>query len=124
MQQDIASRTDIESLMTDFYAVAITDNEIGHHFETIDLAGHLPVIVDFWEKALFGRPVYFGNPLLVHQQLHAKSRLTTRHFDRWLEIFVATVDRLFTGEVADKAKNQAHIIAKNLDQRLNQDPWV
>ena len=62
--KDIETREDIELLLTRFYDVAIVDDEIGHHFADLDLVTHLPVIVDFWEKVLFGKNIYFGNPLL------------------------------------------------------------
>ncbi len=118
---DIETRGDIEALMTEFYSVAIYDAEIGHHFLEMDLAEHLPVIVDFWEKALFARPVYLGNPLVVHQNLHEKNKMTPEHFVRWVDIFVASVDRLFEGEIADKAKYQARMISDSINQRLNEE---
>ena len=117
---DIETRSDIEALMTEFYSVAIYDAEIGHHFLGMDLDEHLPVIVDFWEKALFSRPVYYGNPLIVHQKLDEKNAMTPEHFVRWVDIFVSSVDRLFAGEVADKAKYQARMIADSINQRLNE----
>ena len=105
--------------MQAFYSVAIVDPMIGHHFDTLDLISHLPVIVDFWEKTLLGNPVYFGNPMLVHRQLHAVHPLLPGHFDRWLQIFSQTVDELFAGETAELAKARARAIAASLDQRLN-----
>lgn len=121
MPADIASRTDIETLMRHFYSIAISDAEIGHHFDDLDLDAHIPVIVDFWEKALFAKPVYFNNPLAVHQKLHDEKPMTPRHFARWVEIFAASVDELFTGEVAEGAKAKARLVADSFDQRLNTD---
>ena len=74
------TREDLEYLLNEFYKIATKDNEIGHHFDGLDLETHLPVIVDFWEKTLFGKPVYFGNPLFIHEILHAKSPLTLANF--------------------------------------------
>lgn len=120
MKHDIETREDLEKLLTEFYSVALYDKEIGHHFVDLDLKFHLPVIVDFWEKVLFGKPVYFSNPLLVHQQLHEKFPLKPEHFRRWVEIFNATVDALFAGETAENAKFRAETIAHSLNQRLNE----
>jgi hemoglobin len=117
--KDIESRADLDRLMTEFYSVAMIDPEIGHHFADLDLKAHLPVIVDFWEKNLFGKPVYFNNPLLVHQKLHERSPLTAEHFNRWVDTFSDTIDTCFAGETAELARSRARAIADSLNQRLN-----
>jgi hemoglobin len=119
MKRDIETRADLEYLLMEFYKIAIYDAEIGHHFADMDLASHMPIIVDFWEKVLFGSPVYFNNPLAVHQKLHERFPLKFEHFVRWVEIFGETVDRLFSGEMADAAKVRAKMIGHSLNQRLN-----
>ena len=118
--KDIETRGDLEHLLTEFYKIATVDAEIGHHFDDLDLAAHLPVIVDFWEKILLGNPVYFGNPMIVHQKLHEKFPLKPEHFQRWIEIFSQTIDAHFSGEQAENAKMRAKMIAHSLNQNLNQ----
>ena len=117
--RDIETRQDIEALLEGFYSVVMTDGEIGHHFNDLDLEHHLPIIANFWDKILFGNPVYFNNPLAVHQILHAKSPLLPEHFIRWVSVFSASVDKLFLGPVADQAKLKAAAIGDSLSQRLN-----
>ena len=119
MKQDIETRGDLEILLAEFYKTAIKNAEIGHHFAGLDLAAHLPIIVDFWEKILFGKPVYFGNPLLIHQKLNEKSPLTLEHFQKWFQIFSQTIDENFAGEMAENAKLRAKMIAHSLNQRIN-----
>ena len=119
MKRDIETREDLENLLNEFYSVATRDEEIGHHFAELNLQTHLPVIINFWEKVLFGNPVYFGNPLAVHQTLHEKSPLLLEHFQRWIEIFNQTVDELFVGKTAENAKLRAKMIAHSLNQNLN-----
>ena len=119
MLSDINDRGDIVRLLEKFYEVVMVDNEIGHHFVTLDLEAHLPIITDFWEKILFGKPVYFNNPFLVHQELYERSPLLPEHFERWVKIFQETVDDLFAGPVAEDAKTKAGTIGSNLSQRLN-----
>lgn len=119
MKRDIETRSDIEQLLREFYSEAVVDKQIGHHFDDLDLEAHLPVIIDFWEKVLFGKPVYFNNPLTVHQKLHEKFRLKVEHFVRWVEIFCRIVDELFEGETAEAAKLRAKTIAHSLNQKLN-----
>ena len=117
--KDIETRGNLETLLAEFYKIATIDKEIRHHFDELNSTAHLPVIVDFWEKALFGKPIYYGNPLAVHQTLHRKSPLMLEHFQRWVEIFHATVDNFFTGELADAAKLRAKMIAHSLNRNLN-----
>lgn len=119
MKRDIETRADIEELLAEFYRVVILDSEIGRHFDDLDLESHLPIIADFWEKVLFGNPLYFNNPLTVHQKLHEKSPLRSEHFVRWVEIFGQTIESLFEGETASAAKLKAKTIGHSLDQRLN-----
>jgi len=119
MKRDIETRADIEHLLTEFYKIVIYDSEIGHHFDDLNLESHLPIIADFWEKVLFGSPVYFNNPLAVHQKLHEKFPLKFEHFVRWVEIFARTVDELFEGEMAEAAKLRAKMVGHSLNERLN-----
>jgi hemoglobin len=118
--KDIETREDLEFLLSEFYKIATKDAEIGHHFADLDLELHLPIIVNFWEKVLFGKPIYFNNPLAVHKFLHDKSPLKPEHFRRWIRIFGETVDKNFTGEIAENAKLRAQMIARSLNQTLNE----
>lgn len=124
MKKDIETRADLEFLLAEFYKTATIDQEIGHHFDDLDLESHLPVIVNFWEKILFGRQVYFGNPFAVHLKLNEKSPLKFEHFQRWVHIFSRTIDELFNGTTADNAKLRAKMIAHSLNQRINQNPQI
>lgn len=121
MLKDIETREDLTHLLSEFYKVATIDKEIGHHFDNLDLELHLPVIVDFWEKILFGKPVYFNNPLAVHKLLHELSPLKPEHFQRWFKIFSAKVDELFAGKTVENAKLRAEMIAHSLNKNLNQN---
>ena len=119
MKRDIENREDIDKLMRLFYRDAIADEKIGFIFTDIaklDLEHHLPIIGDFWEKVLFGSPVYFNNPLTVHQKLHERFPLQPEHFIRWVEVFSQIVDTLFAGEIADLSKSRARAIADSLDK--------
>ena len=128
MLEDVESRADIDRLMEVFYERALSDPVIGYIFTDVaklDLEHHLPIIGDFWESLLFGTPAYQEhgrNPMLVHKELHEKSELTREHFERWLEIFNATVDELFSGENADHLKVRAQAIAVRFIHFLNVGP--
>jgi len=117
MKKDIENREDIDLLMREFYAAAMADENIGYIFTDVaklDLNKHLPVIGDFWETLLFRTGDYGRhgrNPLQVHGELDEKSPLRQQHFERWLEIFTQTVDRSFSGAVAEFIKMRAEAIA-------------
>ncbi|OCX52894.1 hypothetical protein BEL04_00765 [Mucilaginibacter sp. PPCGB 2223] len=123
MPADIASRTDIESLLTKFYERAFADDVIGFIFTEIthlDLATHLPVIANFWEDILLGTHHYHGNPVKVHLEIDRLSELNENQFNRWLFLWQITVDRYFTGPIADEARHRANNIAKVMIAKILQ----
>ena len=120
---DIKSREDIELLITKFYEKMLDDIVIGFIFTDIakiDLDEHKSVICDFWETVLFNRPVYKRGPevMRVHHELNKKIKLKKGHFTRWLFLFSSTIDELFEGEFADRAKDRANSIALLMQKRL------
>jgi hemoglobin len=73
---------------------------------------------DFWAAVLFGEPGFRGDPLTVHAALGTRVALGGREFGRWLELFDATVDTLFRGQVADHAKWRARRIAATMQRHI------
>ena len=120
MKKDIENRADIDQLMHEFYARAMSDDVIGYIFTDVaklDLDHHLPIIGDFWETLLFRTGDYGRhgrNPLQVHGVLAEKSPLRYEHFERWLEIFRGCVDEMFEGDNADFIKLRAGMIANRM----------
>jgi hemoglobin len=101
MKPDISSRKDIELLVNSFYKLATKDKIIGVFFtEVVQMQWekHIPVICDFWDSILFHTATFRGNPMIRHIELHKKKNLEDIHFDRWVELFFATVDELFEGK--------------------------
>ena len=121
--KDITSREDIELLIGRFYERMVDDPIIGFFFTyyaKIDLKSHLPVISDFWETVLFQKPVYEGGAqaMNVHLDLNKKVRFKNQHFTRWLFLFHRTVDELFRGPTALKAKERSASIAELMKKRM------
>jgi hemoglobin len=73
---------------------------------------------DFWETVLFRAGLYRGNALVVHRQLNERHPLYANHFTRWLTLWEATVDDMYHGPAAERAKVQAGRIAKSMHCRL------
>ncbi len=121
MKPDLQDRADVEALVSAFYHRAFADPLIGPIFTDVahmDLDAHIPVICDFWETVLFRAGLYRRNALALHVALHRRHPLEQQHFDRWLELWVATVDENYAGAVAERAKLQAGRIAGSIHRRL------
>jgi hemoglobin len=119
--RDLQDREDVAVLVGEFYRRAFEDPLIGRIFTDVakmDLDRHLPIMCDFWETVLFNASVYRRNALRVHLALNARHPLLPEHFERWLELWVRTVDDLFRGEKAALAKLQAERIAGSISRRM------
>lgn len=118
---DLAGRVDIEALMYRFYGTALYDSVLSEPFAELRAAGlddHIPTMCDFWETVLFRAGRYRGSALTVHRRLHDRVRLTPEHFVRWLTLWRAVVDEMYTGPVAEHAKLQGARIAWSMNRRL------
>ncbi len=116
---DVSDRDDIDRLVRRFYEHALTDPTLAPVFEVLAIVGldeHLLVVGDFWEQILFRTTRYEGNFLPVHRALHAHHGLTPARFERWLELWVGTVDELFAGVHADRAKSKAEAMVRSLQR--------
>lgn len=121
MKPEITTPADIELLVRTFYGKALTDEVIGYIFTDIaqiDLEKHLPKIIQFWESVLLDAPDYSGNVMQIHLNLNAKETLTFEHFQRWLALWSETVDALFQGERAERAKQRGIGIATVMQSKM------
>ena len=117
---DIATRDDIECLVRTFYRDAAMDDLLGPIFEgaDVDWPEHIDTLTDFWSWQLLGERGYDGNPLRAHEPIHARLPFRDEHFERWLELFTATVDENFCGPLAATAKVRAAKMAHALQRLL------
>lgn len=108
---DITRPADVHLLIDRFYAEVRPDPLIGHFFTHVDWTHHTPRIEAFWEQLLLGTARFEGDPMGAHRLLNARLPMEREHFDRWVQLFHATVDALFTGPKAEEAKQRASAIA-------------
>jgi hemoglobin len=114
---DIQTAADIKILVDGFYEKVNDDPLLGPIFNEVagvDWPAHLETLYAFWESMLFGTASYQGAPFPKHSVLPVEKA----HFDRWLELFLGTVDENFSGPKAEEAKGRALSIADTFARRM------
>ena len=114
---DIATAADVKTLVDRFYEKVNRDALLAPIFNEVagvDWPSHLATLYTFWETLLFGSGTYQGAPFPKHSALPVEKA----HFDRWLELFLATVDENFSGPKAEEAKSRALSIADTFARRM------
>jgi hemoglobin len=114
---DIATFEDIKTLVDAFYSRVNRDellqpvfNEIAH----VDWQAHLPTMYRFWDSMLLGAGSYQGAPFPKHAVLPIQQC----HFERWVTLFVETVNSNFAGPKSEEAKGRAICIADTFARRM------
>ncbi len=107
----------IDRVVRDFYARIRTDEALGPVFSEriTDWEPHLQRMCAFWASVMHvGESRYQGQPMQKHQTLPVDAR----HFDRWLELFAATVNEACPGPAADLFIDRSRRIARSLELGL------
>jgi len=118
---DLDCRRNVEQFVDRFYQRVLADEQLAPVFldvASIDLDVHLPHIKNYWCKLLLGEQNYRRHTMNIHRALHARRPLARVDFERWLELFRATLDQHYSGPYADKARRIASAIAGNMEQNL------
>jgi hemoglobin len=111
---DILDRNDIQQLVNRFYDKVKSDPLLGSLFAHVDWPVHLPTMYNFWSSMMLGEQSYRGNPLAKHVPLGVQPE----HFERWLQLFRATVSENFEGEKAEEIVARAGSIAMVWQHKL------
>ncbi len=121
-QKQIEDREDVAVLVSTFYDKIRKDKVLGPIFNPIitDWESHLELLANFWETQLFLKRTYFGNPVTAHQEVDKimNQTISSEHFGLWLNLWFATIDQLYTGEVAWIAKNRAQKMSTMLFMKM------
>ena len=129
--KDVEHRADIEIIVEKFYEQVLADPIIGFIFVDIvkiDLASHLPLIVNFWSDVLFHKPLpdkkdgsktlYKGNVLNKHLQVNSLVALKPGHFTRWLYLFNQVIKQRFLGKNSELMMARAELIAQSISAAI------
>lgn len=111
-QKYIEDINDIKLLVDTFYGKVREDDLLKDIFNNViqdRWLQHLDKMYRFWQTVLLDDDrTYFGAPFPPH----AKLPVDKVHFERWLQLFYGTVDNLFIGERAERAKLQGSRMAE------------
>lgn len=120
----IESREDVDFLVRRFYEQVRTHGQLGPIFNEIvqDWEIHLTHLSDFWEMILLQTGPGAGkfNPTRIHREVDEKVNYSIDqvHFENWLELWHATINHYFQGDVASYAKEHARRMAQMLFIRI------
>lgn len=109
--KEILSLSDIKLLVDTFYGKVREDELLADIFNNVikdKWPQHLEKMYRFWQTILLGEHTYYGSPFAPHAHLP----IDEKHFQRWIELFYATIDELFEGEKADESKWRAQKMAE------------
>ncbi len=129
MNNDILSLADIKILVDEFYARIRQDEILADIFNNAiqdRWPEHLERMYTFWQTVLLDEHTYNGAPFMKHRNLP----VSAEHFNRWLQLFFATVDDLYSGQIANEAKMRGQKMAEMFHYKIeyareqNQKPLI
>ena len=114
--RDIATGNDVGVIVRRFYRAVIADAVLGPLFEGygVDWPHHIPKLEMYWEHVLLDHPGAMVNTIAAHGPVQRATPFGRRHIDRWLELWEETVDELYVGPVAERAKGRARQVGRAL----------
>jgi len=118
MSTQIENIEDVKQLVDVFYGKVRQDDLLKDIFNNVikdKWPQHLNKMYRFWQTVLLGEHTYHGSPFTPH----AKLPVTSKHFERWLQLFYETLDELYTGDVAEEAKWRAGKMAQMFEYKIN-----
>ena len=117
-KKEILSLNEIKLLVNTFYDKVREDDLLKDIFNNViqdKWPIHLEKMYRFWQTVLLEEHTYSGSPFAPHANLPVNKT----HFNRWLTLFNATIDELFTGEKAEEAKWRANKMAEIFQLKID-----
>ncbi len=115
--KEISTLEDIKTMVDTFYSKVRKDELLKEIFnEKIQerWPDHLEKMYRFWQTVLLEEHTYFGSPFVPHARLVVEKE----HFNRWIQLFFETVDELFCGRKAERAKWQGERMAEMFHSKI------
>jgi hemoglobin len=115
--KDITTLEDIKTLVDAFYEKVRRDELLSPIFnERIQnrWPQHLEKMYSFWQTVLLNEQTYSGSPFPPHAQLP----INHSHFEKWIELFISTIDELYKGDKSTEAKWRAGKMAEMFQNKI------
>ena len=115
--KDIITSEDIKTLVDAFYEKVRRDDLLSPIFnERIQnrWPQHLEKMYSFWQTVLLNEQTYSGSPFPPHAQLP----INHSHFEKWIELFISTIDELYKGDKSTEAKWRASKMAEMFQNKI------
>jgi hemoglobin len=115
--KDITTPEDIKTLVDSFYEKVRMDELLSPIFnERIQnrWPQHLEKMYSFWQTVLLNEQTYSGSPFPPHAQLP----INHSHFEKWIGLFISTIDELFKGDKSTEAKWRAMKMAEMFQNKI------
>ena len=123
MLNNEVTKENLNKMVILFYTNILKDEIVGPFF--IEKLGddlkndqwvpHIELLTDFWASIALGDTTYRGNPFAPHMQIQNLSRVA---FQRWLELFSQTLDKIYVPQIAEQFKQRSTTIAGNFMRNL------
>lgn len=124
---DLSTPEELSQLVETFYAHVAKDDLLAPVFvdqAQVDWDEHLPRITAFWCQLELGIAGYAFQPTQKHTALAAVMPFRAEQFQRWVDLFHATIDAGWQGPHAESIKARAVAIAKAQSMVVKgADPW-
>ena len=117
MTKKIENIEDIKLMVDTFYNKVREDELLKDIFNNViqdKWPIHIEKMYRFWQTVLLEEHTYSGSPFVPH----AKLPVDKAHFERWLLLFNETIDNLFKGEKAQRAKWQGERMAEMFHHKI------
>lgn len=126
---DLDSFEELFEMVTRQYSDVVQDELLAPYFTFgsghLDWQAHIESVADYWQHVVLLTPDYDIDVLEGHRHLHVHRAFNPELFDRWLEIFLDTVDGGWSGPNASLAKKRATGMARAMALRyLGKGAWT
>ncbi|MCO5238481.1 MAG: group III truncated hemoglobin [Chitinophagaceae bacterium] len=116
-KNDILTLDDVKKMVDTFYGKVRENGLLAPVFDERirdRWPQHLEKMYTFWQTILLEERTYFGAPFPPHAQLPVNHA----HFEQWMQLFIQTIDELFSGEKAKEAKWRAGKMAEIFEFKI------
>lgn len=114
MMTDITTEDQVATLVDQFYDGVFHHPGLSPFFKNIDYPTHRPRMISFWNFVLLDKAGYTTQVW----DAHAHMRIQPELFDEWVRLFCDTVDSLYAGEIAERAKLRAKTLGWTFAEKM------